>query len=439
MGHPTAKETIAEPGLAALAGVCAVVMVGLALPFYAVSTYDGGVRVPVDRWFATPLLAIEFLVVVMCLLARWNPVASLREMPRPVRLGIAVWLAGATVSSIYAVRPDDSWLMQGIWLLHGTFAIALWSRLSGPWRSARPAWLISLTLGLLALSAVVYAVAAVYGGDDSLPWEAFSVAVANPRHYVFYGAPLLGLAVGWLALANTRRQMTLALVCLFLAYHLLAWSGGRNALGVAIMFPAFFVLLHRPGWKRVLPACLACATLAYPATLLTAPDRPIYGFGSSSDRLADNSYGSGVNAAGYSSGRGILWEAGFEMIRERPVAGHGQFQFDLVLDRVPDRNMLPLIRHPHNAAIQFVFDWGIFATAGLVIMLVPFALSMPRRLRTEPGVAVPAFGGLFALAMTSAFDGTYFFTAPLFITAILLAALATVKLQAVRRSDSIDA
>lgn len=399
--------------------------IAIALPLYAVTSYDGTVAVSAGRWFATPLLAIECVVIMLCFAAGWNPLATISTLPRYARAGLALWLFGASLSSTLAARPEAAWLMQGMWILHGVFAIALCSHLAGPWREARMALVAALGLGLLLFSATVYGVAALRGSDLGTPWEAFSVGVVNPRHYVFYAAPLLGLAVAFLATARGRGATLVAAVAVFSAYHLLAWSGGRNAMGVALLFPLAFTLIVRCRWRMVLVTCFASALIAYPLTLVTAPDRPIYGFGAISQKISGKAYAQAAGPADYSSGRTALWATSLEMIAERPVTGHGQSQFDLVLERSGVEHHAVPVSHPHNAALQFLYDWGILGTGGLVLMAVPFLLGLPRRLQTAPGATIPACAALLALAMTCALDGTLFFNAPLFLTATLLAVLAS--------------
>lgn len=431
-GPPTAR--LEWP--ASLAARAAVLAAAIALPFYAITTYDGTVAVSVARSFATPLLAVECIIILLCFVDGWNPLATLIRLPRIALAGLTLWVAGASLSSTLAVKPEAAWLLQGMWILHGVFAAALCSRLAGPWRDARVALLVALGLGLLLLSVAVYVVTALRGGDAGLPWQAFSVGVVNPRHYVFYGAPALGLAVAWLAMSEKPTHAAIAALAIFCALHLLAWSGGRNALGIAVTFPLLFALIVRRRWQTVLLTCLVGAVIAFPLTLATAPDRPIYGFNSVTNRFIDNDYANTGEQVDYMSGRSTLWRTSVEMIAERPVTGHGQFQFGLALARsgpdLEDSN----VNHPHNAALQFLFDWGVIGTGGLMLLTVPFLVGMARRLQALPQASVPAFAALMALTMSAALDGTFFFNAPLFLAATLLAILASVPATGLAKAES---
>lgn len=374
-------------------------------------------------WLAAPVFLIEIVVILACLASGWRPFASWGALPRIVRIGITIWLLGATISSLLAQTVLTSMVFQYMWMLHGLFAMAVWSQFSGPWSEHRGTMLYALAIGLLVHSVMVYAVAFYWRDMTPMIWHRLNVGVVNPRHYLFYATTMLGLALGFLVNSRSRAQSVFALVLMFAAYHLFAWSGGRNGFIVSLLVPLIFAALFRGHWKLVLGAGYGTAVLAYSLSLITVPADPLLGISSSLLRIFQNSADGVPNPEGYSSGRYELWAITIKEIIQRPLVGHGQFHFDTVTDKT---DWASLIKHPHNVALQFLFDWGLLATTGILIAITPFLISLRSRLAALPQVTLPTFAALLALLLSSMLDGTYFFNQSLFLNAVLIAVLASV-------------
>ena len=401
--------------------VLAVMVIALAVPFYAVQSYEGTIAISLSRWLAFPVLIAQILVVLLAFASGWRVIASWKELPGNVKIAFGGWLIVASYATAFATYQSYSILFQMIWVIQGLFAWALWSMLGKNWRSARSAILMTFAIGLLIHSLMIYTTAWVIQGPHLKNWGAYLVGTNNPRMYIYYANALLGLGMGLLISSQQRRLTIFAIILLFAAYHLYAWAGGRNSIGVSLVIP-FLVAMMTPHWKRVLTASLSCAMIAYPLSLITAPSHHLFGFKAQLGDLA-NTAGQ-VTEGGFSSGRLQMWRALIEHAFDKPFFGHGQVGTMGAPEGV--REAAGMAINPHNALVHIFHAWGL---AGLVIFaigLLPFVPTIRARLIAEPVIAWPAFIILLAQAATSGLDGTLFYTQPLFFCALSFALLASV-------------
>lgn len=401
--------------------VAAIATIALAVPLYSALTYDVNGQTSSGRWLAVHILIAEIVAVIVALTAGWRPWNSLRAMPRQLKWALGLWLTGATIATVLADPAETSILFQAMWLLHILFALAIWGMFVGPWRDARRLLLLAFTAGLMLHSLGLYLVAYVIVGRPDLSFEFYSFGMSNPRLYVFIADALLGLGLGLFLTARSPRESLAFAVAIFAAYCLYAWSGGRASFGVSLLLPLLVVSVA--GWHqwKALVVCYGSAAMAYPLSLLAAPDHQFFGFKSVLGRIASNPQ---VNSElGYSSDRMRIWTEVLQNSLEKPVFGHGQV-FIPPISGANTKTMLVL--EPHNAIVQIAYHWGLVGFVAVALAALPFLPTLKGRLRAEPEIALPAFAVLLALAISSMFDGSYFFTVPLFINAAMIAMLATV-------------
>lgn len=399
----------------------AIAVVAVAIPLYSAVTYDVNGETSFGRWLAVHVLMAELVLVLLAVASGWRPLASMKAMPRHLRLALGIWIAGATIATVSSSVVETSLLFQSMWMLHITFAIALWAMLDGAWRDWRRALLLAFTGGLLLHSLGLYIVAFVVVGRPDLSFEFYSFGMSNPRLYVFIADALLGLGLGLFITATSRRESTAFAIAVFAAYCLFAWTGGRASFGVSLLLPLIVVFLS--GWRnwKALLVCYTSAAVAYPLSLFTVPDHRVFGFKSVLGRAIPSR--DPEPNFDYSSARIDIWETVLRKSANEPVFGHGQIFIPQYWGNISAGRF---VVEPHNAFVQIAYHWGLVGLVALVLAVGPFLFTIRRRLSTEPGIALPAFAVLLALAISSMLDGVYFFTVPLFINAVMLAILATV-------------
>ncbi len=266
----------------------ALLLIALAVPFYAIASFEGTIEVSYGRWFAVHILGAEIAFIGLAAISGLRPQETWRAMPRRIQAVVIGWLLVATSATVFSPYARISGIFQFAWIVHGLFAISLWSMLRGRWAAIRPVLLPLFGVGLLLHSLAVYFVAWAVLGPNLAEWSPYSVGTNNPRMYVFYADALLGLGLGMLVAGKGRRSILFALLLTFAAYHLFAWAGGRAAIGAALLVPALVAIVARQNRVRVLAASYLSAAIALPLTLLTAPTHPTYGFRSILGRIVDN-------------------------------------------------------------------------------------------------------------------------------------------------------
>ncbi|MBU1607223.1 MAG: O-antigen ligase family protein [Alphaproteobacteria bacterium] len=397
--------------------IAALLLLALAVPIYAASSYEGTSEVSVSRWLALYIVGTEVAVIFLALFSGWHPLVSFKRLPGHVRIAFILWLVGASAATAFSSHSQFSGTFQLFWFIHGLFSLALWAMIKSQWVGIERALLIYISVGLIFHSIMVYFVAIFVLGLSLEAWEPYSVGTTNPRLYTFYAAVLLGIGLGFLIAETENPLRVLSIICIFSAYHLFAWAGGRASFGTSIIVPMVVAILAAKARKRIVLTTVACASIAYPLSLFTAPTHEIYGFKSIMGGIAAYSTGDA-----YSSGRFDIWARMLSQSLEKPLFGHGQIgTLDLLDEMLPGAAL-----NAHNAVVHILHAWGAFGLVAFAIGVVPFLPTIGDRLETNPRVAWPAFSSLLALGATSTLDGTLFYNQPLFFCALFLAILASV-------------
>jgi|GEM_PF-2688829 len=183
-------------------------------------------------------------------------------------------------------------------------------------------------------------------------------------------------------------SVCLAMVALFIC---LLWTGSRaNLVGLCVACLAGAVLV--PGFaRRSLPALVLTAFLAVPFALQL--EIPSKGYGVF---FADNNT-DGLDGVDLSSGRLTLWKNTAAMIADRPLLGHG---FNQMVHYTDNK-----YSEPHNAVLQFIFDFGfVGGTALIVLLLIIWWKSTKRYLGHKDVWHGCVLVVVFHLATTSMFE-----------------------------------
>jgi O-antigen ligase len=119
------------------------------------------------------------------------------------------------------------------------------------------------------------------------------------------------------------------------------------------------------------------------------------------------------------SGREILWEMSWEMIRENPWLGVGPMHFAAAHN--------PVAAHPHNALLQLAAEWGIPATTLISLIVVYGFWRLFRTIRAHAheinqvnSLRIAIFAALTGAAVQSMVDGVIVMPTTMVWAAILI-------------------
>lgn len=397
------------------ASACAILL--LVAPLFALATWQTSYSFSIWRHLSVPVLAAEVLIIFLAIHSGFSIRAAFHRIDRLTRHATIAWLTVIGAATLMAnSQPAMAWVLLVSTLIHALFVLAFWERFSGEWREWRLRFAIALAIGATIYFAVILALAYGQRNNPDFNWVNFGPGVSHVRQLGFYGLCLSGIAAGLLAGA---RDITTRLACaslLVLGTWLILLSGGRAAFGAMII--AFALVISQAGKRRharLALTILACFALAVPLSYSFVPDAR-WGF----DRIIDKSIGD-VSKHEFTSGRLEIWRETLAAIHDRPMIGHGEGQFRYSIARAHQ-----IYNHPHNALLQFLFQWGLLGTSALATMLYRTFASLPTALRHDRALALPALGagtGLFAMATL---EGSLYHPYPVMIVLFSLATIASI-------------
>ena len=256
------------------------------------------------------------------------------------------------------------------------------------------------------------------GLPDSLLWQSTLSASGNQR-IVASVLLALGAAVAcWLLPRQTgpARKTVLALAALLATAGLASQDRRSGMLLLPLLFLAWALALPRPlVWRATLVAALALAA----ATVWMASETVRGRFAEGSNELS--AYSSKAPVATSWGIRLRMLELTTDMVRERPVFGHGLGSWQQLWDqRVPFGTRLADNSTPHNDYLMVAAQAGVPAAVLLLGWLTVMAASAVR----AGAAGVPALMAWFTLAATALANATLRdakFALPL----LLVAGLAT--------------
>jgi O-antigen ligase len=178
--------------------------------------------------------------------------------------------------------------------------------------------------------------------------------------------PLLPLA--WLAPRRWRTVARVACVVAVIAILVGTWYSGNRAAWIS--YAAMLLIGTLAAIWSAKPRGISVRGL-----LLLIPLLAISGAGF----YASSTYRANVHTANSETpvefllkdNRGGIWRTALEMIKEKPLAGHG-YDLDRVGDdftsRLSDTRLRGFIRHGHNVLLDYAIQMGVFAAAILALL-----------------------------------------------------------------------
>ncbi|MBY8826469.1 O-antigen ligase family protein [Sphingomonas colocasiae] len=399
--------------------VSAWLMVAAMPPFFALSswavmTFAPSLLGPLNR-YSLPVLAIEMAVVLLAAFKGGGLVAALSALGRPARLLLMALGGVAAGSAMFAADVPAALFGTYIVFLHILFGSAVLSLLkngAAPDDGRYQWWILT---GLIAFLVIIAAYVARSWGIGDHQWFLFGIAASNVRQLGFYSAIGALLALGLAATDGDGKMRWRLLAVSAMLCALSFWSGTRSSLlAIAAAVPVSLAAL--PRIRRPLALAGLCVSLlggmviAWP---LPAPS-PNYGvvrIVSSTQAARD-----GVNAM--SSGRLAMWRGTLREIARRPWFGHGEGQFR---QQVPESG--GVFNHPHNIALQLLFQWGVVGTLLSLSLGALLFVRLITAARAAQAEALPPLLVITGLLVYSLYEGTLFHPYPLAMAAFMIAVI----------------
>lgn len=373
--HPRSIRAVVPAGLLPRLALLSPVdllaaVVGVALPLAAAllyRTYD--LMVHPEGWEMTRQLGLPFVAaeIGFLLYARRRGLdlgAMLRRWPRGLRGALIVFLATFWVGSAFvSPRPTVSLAFTLVWLVHLLFAAAVFHlvrRAGGidPWRFGF--WLSAGVAALVPVIAAHFLILPpeLIGHERSIDWGSAVPGFISSRLFgAWVGAVaafLLGLI--WLSERGARRAPWLYPAFALIAL-LMMWSGTRAALlGCGVAMIGGWIVARPPPVRaltlKVLPILAVAALLAIPLAPWGHPQFYMV------------MPGDGSSVAGFTSGRTVFWASALRVFAQHPLFGTGAASSWWL---VPLDGFYHV--QPHNAVVQFLLNWGVFATLAALVLL----------------------------------------------------------------------
>ncbi|NNU81341.1 O-antigen ligase family protein [Halovulum dunhuangense] len=283
----------------------------------------------------------------------------------------------------------------------------------------RHAFVLALIAGPLLHIPLVLA-AALF--EDRLGYGPLLVINIPYFHVRLWGVVLaaaLAATLGLMACRPPSRQAVGFAVTAVLSAALF-WSGSRvGLLGLVAAILLLPLLTGRKG-LGALPAFAAGLLLGILLSLPVPIPDPNLGFVENFMPAAEMPAAemAALSPDAVLSGRLTLWVMTWEQILKAPLVGNGfeQFAFFHENARAPD---IPIFWHPHNAVLQFLFDFGfVGGTALIVLLLALWIRALRLTLRHPEPARIAAHLALTALAAMSLVEGVLYYEATLLVVAL---------------------
>lgn len=385
---------------------------------FAVSTWNPALddnALANARSFGLPVLGVETIVLLWAMLGGF----TLREAWRRFS-GWQQWLLAALGSialfDALLVAPDRSTAMARTCatILHVAFALAAADLLRRSAADVRRTLWPLVAGGMCAYVALVPIYLAAIPDRASFDWVHLGLAVINVRQVGFYTAIGGAAAIGLALFSDRRRSRLFWAAVAALGFALSSWSGTRGAI-VAVPVAVTIVVWLVPAIPRIRALATTLGSLvagALASLVFIAPD-PVYGLWRMS---------SSISSGDISTGRWNMWLGTIRGIADRPLFGHGESQFRLL---VPEA--IFTYNHPHNLILQLAFQWGIVGLACVALLGAAAMRDVVGAVRRMPVEGVPALLVLVCLLVFSMYEGTGYHPYPVMMTALSLSYLLTTR------------
>lgn len=343
-----------------------------------------------------------------------------RRLLRPPlthRIGGVIVLAGIFFTA-WQWQHGDLWLNSQFVLYCGAAALfplsMKWFQRTG-FRGLRYAFLLKLAGVLGATALFILAIAELSGPEPSIGLLVREPPVyRDTRHFNHDHFFVLALGAYFFSLSKSRIEGALwLLLCVALGY-VLAWSGGRAAIGALLIFLAIAAWLNLFSRRAIAVWVLALgvATLALIAT--GRADLLLLQFG----RV-------GGETGEFTSNRLDIWAQSLAVWWDSWATTLFGLGPDAMRMAVRAKIGFPPVVQPHNTIVQVLLEFGLF---GLLLFLwgswlIARRVIVTLRTRSAPGSLRVVAALLLALSPYMLVDGILYHSIPLIMVMLLTAYL----------------
>lgn len=405
----TSAGAATTPAQAALPVLAAMALL-LAAPTFALTSWLLAADHPAILFYAFPVIAAEIAVIILAVAAGFDLRAGFLRLHPTTRIGASVWLSAILCANLIAAPMRTAAIpLLFTTLVHAGFALALWSLLTSRWAAHMKRFLYCAAAGVGLFGVIFAAIILAELNNPAFDWLGVGIGITNIRQLGFYGITLVGVALG-LGAPTRGWHWALAAAGTAFGFWLTILSGSRVAFVAAIIAATIIcVLSERRRCMSVAVLVILALATAIPSSYLLIPHES-WGF----DRIIDRTFSGDAND--YASGRLVIWKETWAAILDSPFLGHGEGQFRSQI--VSAGNGL---NHPHNALLQFLYQWGLIGTSALALMLAATVRDLHRAARSDVWLAsIGVVAGLLAMAML---EGSLYHTYPVMIVVLCLVTL----------------
>lgn len=393
-------------GLLALALMVPMIVSGVIFRTYDITM----ATLPMEmfRQFNFPFVLAEMVVIVAAAPGGFRVRDAVVRLDRPARWALAIFLVTFWIGGVFISRvPAFATPFNVIYLIHAIFLAAVLD-LSRRWSADDTATFTRLAfvalLGFAVMIAISFLMPPPGRAVDTIRWQ---FAIPGFISLRLFGALVAPFAVLMLYLAvargTERAYRGWIYAACALTVGMIVWSGTRAAvLGVAVS-GVIALFWYRPPWTaRTLTATTGAIAAGTVLALMLLPyGDPDFHLFLTSDFLG--------GTRTMASGRVELWLASLEAYRTVIPFGAGPGASAWIIP--PE---LGTQIQPHNLLVSFLLNWGIFATAAALYLLVRVVVAAHRHARRAAG-AVPFVLAADCLLVIGFFDGTFHFAQHLMV------------------------
>lgn len=385
----------------------------LAAPCFALASWLSAPDHGAVLFYALPVMVAEVAVIILAIAAGFDIRETIAKLHPVTRLGAGIWLTAILFANLIAAPVVSAAIPQLITtLVHAIFAMALWSMTTGKWSSNRGDFLRCSAIGAAAFGVVFVTIVVPQIGNPDFNWIGVGIGITNIRQFGFYGVALVGITAGFAA-SNRGRHVMLGALALAFGFWIIILSGSRVAFAAALIAAIVVGVFSESGARIRLAGLVSFALLvAIPTSYLVVPHEA-WGF----DRIIDRSL-SGNSLNEYASGRLAIWQETWSAILQNPLLGHGEGQFRSQIAAAGNG-----LNHPHNAILQYLYQWGLIGTAGLVMMLVSTARNIRIAMRRPSVIDLAAVGAAMGLVAVAMLEGALYHVYPVMIVVLSIVTL----------------
>ncbi|MBX7541055.1 O-antigen ligase family protein [Qipengyuania sphaerica] len=335
-------------------GVAMPIVSAIAYPTYFVMMASQGVES--TRLIEAPFLIFEFAVILWAGRRGFDVSKAVASLPRDIKIAGAI-LALAAFAGALLISKDTTYSLTHtlMWVIHAIFALALLHVFSARALSAGDSFLHWHVIGLVLLAVYTAWWFASVPPVEELPFNRVRLRGAVPgwidvRHFGSWSGAITAAFAVRILYGAKGRDLTIALLCYFIAAGVTVWTGTRAAILTIMVVTFAFVLINRrlPDLPRIAWAVILTALACLAAYLLLPDDKVFWMFTPEE-----------VGSAGeMTKTRRVMWTRTVELWLQSPILGlgTGAIFWEYSETFTPTQ--------PHNVVLQFLVSWGIVGAAG---------------------------------------------------------------------------